>query len=490
MQERLKKLLTTNWHFIGVIFFFLVHGYRQYRELVPLSGMLVLLAVLTGICLVLYGISGWWYKSWRKAGLLTSFTAVVVLFFGVFQDFLSGFRLTAGLSRLLYFIPLCLMAIMVVLVLLKLTRRPLNKPLLFINVVLLTYLLIDIGALLFYKKTSRIGAASAGTWACDTCSRPSIYLVLLDEYMGSQGLQSYFQYNNQPFEDSLRQQGFHVVQRPRSNYILTIFSMASLLNMDFPAGIGRASLKDHYAYTSAVRSIRNNTVSASLETRGYRIANFSGFDMAQAPAGYTTGLLPDKMGLITNQTMWYRIVKYLPAFLVEKGLMSTTWEKKIEDNYIRNNEAAMQGALELGSRNDSVPVFAWLHLMMPYQPFVFDSTGKRMLLYERTSRTADEMDSAYLQYLVYTNHRIYAFLRQLKRQTRGKAVILLMSDHGCRGAMRKDKALAWANFNAVYLPDRQYNGWYDGMTNVNQFRVLFNALFDQRMPMLRDSVIQ
>lgn len=488
IQARLKKLLITNWHFIGVILFFLIHGYRGYRELVPLPGMLLLLAVLTGICLVLYGLSGWWYKSWRKAGLFTSFVAVVVLFFGVFQDYLSEFRITASLSRLLYFVPLCLIAMMVVLIFLKLTRRPLDKPLLFINVVVLIYLLIDLGGLFFTKKPGSAVTTSNHALACDTCARPSIYLVLLDEYMGSQGLQSYFQYSNQAFEDSLRQTGFHVVQQAQSNYPFTIYSMASLLNMDFPASIGRASLKDHYAYTSAVRSIRNNTVSSSLEAKGYRIANLSGFDMAQAPAEYATGLLPDKMGLINSQTMWYRVAKHLPEFLAEKGLISSS-QKEIEDNYIRNNEAVMQGALELSNRKDSIPVFAYLHLMMPHQPFVFDSTGKRMRLYEQAARTPDEMDEAYLQYLVYTNRRIYAWLHQLKQQTQGKAVILLMSDHGCRGAMRKDKTLAWASFNAVYLPDRQYNGWYDGMTNVNQFRVLFNTLFHQRLPMLKDSII-
>jgi hypothetical protein len=84
---------------------------------------------------------------------------------------------------------------------------------------------------------------------------------------------------------------------------------------------------------------------------------------------------------------------------------------------------------------------------------------------------------------------MYAFLHQLKQQTAGKAVILLMSDHGYRGAARKNYKLVWNSFNAVYIPGGKYEGWYDGMTNVNQFRVLFNTLFDQRLPMLKDSLV-
>lgn len=490
VQARLKKGLTTNWHFIGVIFFFLIHGYREHRGLVPLAGMLWLLLQLLAAGLLLFAISRWWYKSSRKAGLFTSFVAVLVLFFGVFQDLLSGFRLTAGLSRLLYFLPACFGVMVLVLILLKKTRRPLNKPLLFINIVLLLYLLVDIGGLLFKSNTpeSAVNAAKERL-VCDTCSRPSIYLVLLDEYMGSEGLQSFFHYNNQVFEDSLKQEGFHIVQHPKSNYRLTIFSMASLLNMAYPANIGQASIKDHYAYTNAVRDLRNNSVSAWLQAQGYRIANHSGFDLAQAPAGYDTGLLPDKTRLLTSQTMWYRIAKYLPEFLLTKGWIPA-WETKVENNYIRNNEAALQGVLDLSVQKDTVPVFAYLHLMMPHLPYVFDSTGRRTIPFrQRTSFTQEEVNQGYLQYLVYANRRITALVRQLKQQTGDKAVILVMSDHGYRGAARKDNKLAWTNFNAVYVPGGQYEGWYDGMTNVNQFRVLFNTLFHQRLPMLKDSMV-
>lgn len=485
-----KKLLTTNWHFAGVIFFFLIHGYNEHRGLIPVHQLLLLLLALLGASLLLFVISGWWYKSYRKAGLFTSFALIIVLFFGAFQDFFAGFSFTAGLSRLLYFLPLCLIALLIVLIGLKKTKKPLYKPLLFINVLLLCYIIMDIGRLIFPgQPPGRYDAQGEKPLICDTCPRPSIYLVLLDEYMGSQGLQEFFRYNNQAFEDSLRQEGFRVVQHPKSNYRLTLFSMASLLNMDYLDGIGEASIKNRYAYSSAVRGMRNNAVSAWLQSLDYRIVNYSPFDLAQAPAKYHTGLLPDKAGLITSQTLWYRVAKYLPDFLVAKGLMPG-WERKIEDNYTRNNEAVLRGVLQPNAAKDKRPVFTYLHLMMPHLPFVFDSTGKRTTPFrERKSYTLEEVDDAYLQYLVYTNRKILAFLRKLKQQDNGKAVILLMSDHGYRGTARKNNKLAWYNFNAVYLPNGQYAGWYDGMTNVNQFRVLFNTLFHQRLPLLKDSIV-
>ena len=37
------------------------------------------------------------------------------------------------------------------------------------------------------------------------------------------------------------------------------------------------------------------------------------------------------------------------------------------------------------------------------------------------------------------------------------------------------------------MPDGNNSGFYDGMSNVNQFRVLLNSQFKQKLPLLKDS---
>ncbi len=54
------------------------------------------------------------------------------------------------------------------------------------------------------------------------------------------------------------------------------------------------------------------------------------------------------------------------------------------------------------------------------------------------------------------------------KNTRGKAMILFLSDHGFR-----------------YSP----SGFYDSITNVNGFRVVFDKMFHLNLPLLKDSVI-
>ena len=47
----------------------------------------------------------------------------------------------------------------------------------------------------------------------------------------------------------------------------------------------------------------------------------------------------------------------------------------------------------------------------------------------------------------------------------------------------------YKNLNAVYFPDKDYQLMTDSIGGVNQFRVIFNTLFKQNMPLLKDSTI-
>jgi hypothetical protein len=69
-------------------------------------------------------------------------------------------------------------------------------------------------------------------------------------------------------------------------------------------------------------------------------------------------------------------------------------------------------------------------------------------------------------------------------------VIIFMSDHGFRHFTKPvDRKYHFMNLNAVYLPGRNYSLFNDSLSNVNQFRVLFNSLFKTSYPVLPDSCI-
>lgn len=67
-------------------------------------------------------------------------------------------------------------------------------------------------------------------------------------------------------------------------------------------------------------------------------------------------------------------------------------------------------------------------------------------------------------------------------------IIVLLADHGFRQIHSEaDHRYDFINLNAVYFPNGNYDQMFDSIKNVNEFRVIFNSFFGQKLPLLRDS---
>lgn len=485
---QLRKWLSADWCFAGLILFFIVHGYSEYQFLVPFKELLLLTLFLLAAGAIVYFLFKRIFRNGRKAAIFITILFTIILFFGDIQDFLAGFRFLSSITRLTVLLPVLLVLLVVLFIWLRKTKLSFNRTIFFLNTLLLLYVIVDLFIISYrFADPPQNRLSKYGLQRCDTCSKPPVYLILLDSYFGSAGLKSYFRYDNAVFENFLKGQGFHINNATSSNYVFTIYSMASLLNMDYLHGIGEPVIKNHYGFYSATASMNNNLVTRYFTSLGYRINNYSGFDMPGVPAGYNSGFFPDKIRLITHKTLYYRVKKYLPLFLVRMGWIKEAGDD-IENEFIRNNEEMMKRTL--AESKNTTPAFTYLHLMMPHRPYVYDSTGNRThFLQRQASLSKEQRDQVFLQYQVYTNKKITEFISDLQKQTGGNAVILLMSDHGYQAASRKEKKLAFYNLNAVYLPSKKYEAWYEGISNVNQFRVLFNTLYGQQLPMVKDSIV-
>lgn len=90
-------------------------------------------------------------------------------------------------------------------------------------------------------------------------------------------------------------------------------------------------------------------------------------------------------------------------------------------------------------------------------------------------------------YIIYTDKQVIKLADSLLRMK--NAVIIFQSDHGVNEFEGSEKKDAFRNYSAFYFPDRDYHQLYQGMSNVNTFRVLFNKYFGQQLPLLSDSSI-
>jgi hypothetical protein len=97
---------------------------------------------------------------------------------------------------------------------------------------------------------------------------------------------------------------------------------------------------------------------------------------------------------------------------------------------------------------------------------------------------------SYLRYLPYTNKNIRELIDTIQKNTNFSAVIVLMGDHGYRAKTDDgDSSHYFKNLNAIYIPNKDYHQFTDTIIGVNQFRILFNSLYKQQLPLLKDSTI-
>lgn len=484
------RLKNFPFHIAGIIAFFLIHGYSENIGLIPFLDLLFFFVVHVLAAGLVFWFFKWRLKSATKAGLLTTFIFTFYLFYGAIADFLKGVSFLTWLSHYRALLAGFLLSILLLFRYCKRSKGDFQKVTLYLNSVFLLLIAYDVVFIALHSGNSKIaerkGAvinATAGHFE----KKPDIYFILMDEYSGSRALKTYFRYDNSGFEEFLKAKGFFVAAEPKCNYTGTVFSMASTLSMNYLDWENKKESAGDYARASKV--IADNEVMNFLTSKGYTVFNYSIFDIKDQPSRFNTGLFSFRLKLITAKTLLNRIEKDLLWHVHADVGGKVDWvANKMLQKFKSGNRNVVdltKGAVE---QNGS-PKFVYTHLMMPHAPFSYDSTGAEMNInpFDKTL-DAGLLNKAYLQYLVYTSKVVAALVDDLMKKTNGQAVIILMSDHGYRSLVVNGKTIVPDNnFNAVYIPGNNYRYYYDSISNVNQFRVVFNSLFDVKLPLLPDS---
>jgi hypothetical protein len=240
----------------------------------------------------------------------------------------------------------------------------------------------------------------------------------------------------------------------------------------------------------AICAVYNSSVVETFRRLGYSINNYSPFSIRGLPSRYTNRFLHTDYWLILYSTFFDRIIEMAPYFIARRTGDTKILERLFERQLNLSREI-LEDVLKNSMQRKATPSFSYIHLMMPHAPYAADSTGKLnipFLTLKRVDKT--QRMNAYLQYLVYANGLVKDFLTRLNANTNGESVIILMSDHGLRDqSVVPDTISKFNNLNAVYLPKGFSGSWYNGMSNVNQFRLLFSSLTQQRVPLLKDSLV-
>jgi hypothetical protein len=492
----IQRLKTIPFHVMGVALFFITHGYAEYTGLIPLTDLFMLLGVILAAAIVIFFFFKWPLKSSVKAGLFTTVLLLFYLFYGAIADTFKNLPLLGVLSRYRYLVPLFLILVVLLFYYFKRSKANFYKITLYLNTIFAVFIVYDLAVISINAvNISRNDALKPKTnqlasYKGNFDHRPDIYLIIMDEYCGTNLLKKFYNYDNHPFENFLREQGFWVAADPGCNYQLTVFSTASMLSMDYLPWLPkeRKEKGNPEDFGTGFKIIASGNVPNLLQSKGYDIYNYSIFDVGSEPSQFNTGALPFKLKLITAKTFYNRMEKDLLWNILYMDDGNNWFAKRSQENIKKGNQKVMALTREAAAKKTSRPKFVYTHLYAPHDPFLYDSTGAEVTINVYNKHTPVSVhNKAYLQYFVYVTKMMRGFITDLIKKTNGEAVILLMSDHGYRG-LRQNGAFVSAdnNFNSVYLPNKDYSRYYDSITNVNQFRVLFNTLFKTNLPLLPD----
>jgi len=491
-KPQVEKALAFYPYFVFLLpLFFVLHGLNENFGFVNLSDGIELWAVYSVIMLVLFGLFLLLLKKPVKAALITFYLFSVFFFYGVLQDFLSAHA--RQLNRYILLIPFFLLVFILLLFFLTRSKSGFTKTTKYLNLLLIILIVMDavgfFGKWIFpAEKSFGLTPVRPGNNAvnCDTCSKPDVYLLLFDEYASSSALKKNLDFDNSDIDSFLAAKNFRLQPSSSSNYNFTPFSMSSILNMSYIYGINPDRITGN-EYALCTRLLRKNAVTKKFTSLGYEIVNYSIFNIDGLPPQIHENFLPTKTELITGQTLLDRLRKHLLWHLVTGRFAIPSLTEKTIFLYYKNNNKLIDWLTTASRTKSARPRFIYAHFMMPHYPYLFDSSGNFRDL--DNYKAFDHITPGYLNSVRYTNRKLKQLVTTIQENTNGKAAIIAMGDHGYRSDSTIPKQDFFKNFNAVYLPPHYKSGYYDSITGVNQFRVLFNSLFKTDYPLLKDSTV-
>jgi hypothetical protein len=489
-MEKLKRIP----FFVPLVsIFFVLHGVLENFGFIPIQDALVLLCVYVGLTALVGAIAWLLLRNEGRAAIFTTAFMAIFFFYEAFIQLMTTHFPHRFFTTNSFLLSIALLALVALFIYLKKNKRTFPRLFLFLNTTLLIYTLVDTGWIfvkLLHPPVNPLSvysfAKDRSTAPCAACTKPDVYFLLFDEYASSLALREQYNYDNSQLDSFLTNQGFHINKQSSSNYNLTVFSMASVLNMSYIEGLkdtGRIISQD---YTNAYQLIRDNKVIGLFSGEGYEIKNYSIFDLAGQPTSAWPSFLPLKTRLLTARTLAERLARHtnslLARYLGFKYFVVREYMK-----YYSGNEAFLKGVASEAGQKSSRPRFLYAHFIMPHFPYLFDTSGHRKSDQQIYEESNTNPSSAYLNYLPYTNKRLEDLVLHIRQSDPG-AVILLCGDHGFREwTTTQSPHFQFQNLNAVYFPDHDYSRWDAKVSFVNQFRIVANQLFHMDYQLLKDS---
>ncbi|PZF73049.1 sulfatase-like hydrolase/transferase [Taibaiella soli] len=489
----MPQIIKTRSIFIFLVpIFYVIRLYRRYWGYVKWDAALEMTCVYLLITFVVFAITQALLGSRKKAAVLCLSASAFFYFWSAWQGFFI--RTEEHFSGKLFLAMAAALAVIVLISLIfnRLEEKKQQRTVYFLNLLFIVYLLFEVGLIIKRssdpKKEDKLSSLVNNTSLNTVTTKPDVYLIVFDEYMGTRGLQQALNYDNSYVDSFLKQHGFSVQTNSRSNYDLTLYSTASLLNTSyFPVTNARRAVGVPNLHESFVR-IYNNRLQDVFTEHGYQIRNYSMFDMKDGHAlQYSQAeFFPYNISLLTENT-FYDVVLRRYRLSTKGGKLHFAPGVHYFQSY-RYNEQLAKDLIADAAVKASRPSFYYVHFYTPHEPFYFNKNG-RLLSADSALYVSDHSVPEFYTYnLQYASRKMFEVVKAIQNCKKSNAIIVVLGDHGYRNNnLTLNSPLRCANLNAIYFPDQDYRALYDSITSVNAVRTVMNKALGTQYQLLPDS---
>jgi hypothetical protein len=334
-----------------------------------------------------------------------------------------------------------------------------------------------------------------------TATLPDIYWIILDRYGSPDVVRDYYDHDISPFVDALRERGFYVAEAATANYLKTAPSLVWARNMTYLDGeVLRDRAAADHDWGPVHRDLaRPFAVLDLLRQHGYRFiysGTYWGPTATHPEADLNLvweGGRSEFATVLTNTTLLRATELLGPEAPLDwrrerYELTRYQWDR-LED---------------LAASGGGAPRFIHSHFALPHDPYVFHADGSFVPEdVERERSTAEN----YADQVEYANAAALSFIdAALDTSPERQPIIILQSEEGPWPQRYRagEVTFAWADeatdaelhekfgvLSAFHLPgvrgeEAEEIGFYQSVSLVNQFRIIFNAYFGTDFELLPD----
>jgi hypothetical protein len=327
-----------------------------------------------------------------------------------------------------------------------------------------------------------MAAPAAGAGSTGPVRTPDVYFFLMDGYGRADQLEATVGHDNSRFLRALERRGFEVHDRATAAYPVTFLSLASTLEMDFPAAPGE--LGGYAPYFETVEG-DNRTVSAFHEL-GYRFAFATDYsslecgdqvDVCVEPErGLTEALIGEREHAILLGTP---LAEVLPAV----GIHFSPLSGRLSPDGVADDVLA-------SSEPDDRPLFTYAHILDPHPPYRYlegcqprdDLTDPSLVYWGEREGSGG---AGYRRAIECVNRSLLAAVDAILADD-PRAIILIQGDHGPKFDIDFHRPLGeWSNaqlrqrfpiMNAQRLPEDCSPSGPRAELSVNTFRFVLACI--------------